>query len=509
MRYFVICFAFLVVFSSISMGSAIAEEILILVENEVRKVYYTGENIVSVSFNPKLTSTIFETGKDARLEIQAPKVYKHYDPGLIVLRNGEEVDAIRESDECFYYLTFETERREKIEIVHAYWPEFPEVVENCESFTVPPLKQINLGVSPNEIQCEKGLVLITKSSDGSPACVTSEAKQKLIERGWALVEPKSADDPLPEQITKEVFLSMTVEEWKKMSPSEVVDFSNQYEEVFSYIELGRFLIKDEMRKELQRNGIENRHDDFRVFSGFILDSLPPHISFHAVVNATDGKIYLLDGGTFANKIESLGIRELVFYKDVLNPPEVGYDSTTPFSELFLMEPRVYLVSTETRTAVDPYSLVLNLEESDTVVFHNNLATPILIESINDPETIGGKKPWKTLQPNESGTIKFNTTGEYKYGVRFVEEPGSHGFGSIITYSNETKDLPFNEKLQIARKLIQHSDIPWTSMGLGNGKGVTISLNPAVVYMIPDAEKYYEAWAQRWVPYEVPIIIRET
>lgn len=185
MKYSVIFFFLLVVFSSISMSSANAEEILILVENEVRKVYYTGENIVSVSFNHRSASVIFEAGGDARLEVKAPKVYKHFDPGLVILRNGLEVDAIRESDECFYYLTFETEKSEKIEIVFAHWPEFPEVVENCETFAVSPPKQISLGASPKEVQCQKELVLITKSSDGSPACVKPETKQKLIERGWA------------------------------------------------------------------------------------------------------------------------------------------------------------------------------------------------------------------------------------------------------------------------------------------------------------------------------------
>ena len=54
-----------------------------------------------------------------------------------------------------------------------------------------------------------------------------------------------------------------------------------------------------------------------------LDSLPPHIGYDAVVNATDGNSYLLLGGVFANQIESLKITKLVFDKDALNSLSTG------------------------------------------------------------------------------------------------------------------------------------------------------------------------------------------
>ncbi|MCV0391964.1 MAG: hypothetical protein K5790_01580 [Nitrosopumilus sp.] len=46
-----------------------------------------------------------------------------------------------------------------------------------------PLKQFKSGVSFDETQCKDNLVLIQKY-DGSPACVTLQTKEKLIERGW-------------------------------------------------------------------------------------------------------------------------------------------------------------------------------------------------------------------------------------------------------------------------------------------------------------------------------------
>jgi hypothetical protein len=46
-----------------------------------------------------------------------------------------------------------------------------------------PLKQIQLGIPLNEIQCKENLVLIQKYDD-SPACVTPETKIQLVEHGW-------------------------------------------------------------------------------------------------------------------------------------------------------------------------------------------------------------------------------------------------------------------------------------------------------------------------------------
>lgn len=54
-------------------------------------------------------------------------------------------------------------------------------IVNIES----PLKQFKSGTPIGEIQCEEGLELTLKASDGSPICVKPETKQKLIERGWA------------------------------------------------------------------------------------------------------------------------------------------------------------------------------------------------------------------------------------------------------------------------------------------------------------------------------------
>ncbi|HKU33308.1 MAG TPA: hypothetical protein VJR22_05635, partial [Candidatus Nitrosotalea sp.] len=49
----------------------------------------------------------------------------------------------------------------------------------------PPLQQLTTGIGSKDVVCKKGLVLVIKSEDGSPACAKPDTAQKLIERGWA------------------------------------------------------------------------------------------------------------------------------------------------------------------------------------------------------------------------------------------------------------------------------------------------------------------------------------
>ena len=62
--------------------------------------------------------------------------------------------------------------------------------QTLEFFLVPhslsPLKQFNTGIPIDEIKCKENLLLVIKSSNGNPACVTTNTKDKLMERGWAI-----------------------------------------------------------------------------------------------------------------------------------------------------------------------------------------------------------------------------------------------------------------------------------------------------------------------------------
>lgn len=50
----------------------------------------------------------------------------------------------------------------------------------------PPLKQFKNNIDPNQVICEKKLVLIIKISDITPACVSTSTIEKLVERGWGI-----------------------------------------------------------------------------------------------------------------------------------------------------------------------------------------------------------------------------------------------------------------------------------------------------------------------------------
>lgn len=55
------------------------------------------------------------------------------------------------------------------------------------SSKLPPLKQILLGISPNEIVCRENFQLVFKTLNDSPACVKPKTAEKLIERDWAYI----------------------------------------------------------------------------------------------------------------------------------------------------------------------------------------------------------------------------------------------------------------------------------------------------------------------------------
>ena len=54
-----------------------------------------------------------------------------------------------------------------------------------ESFLPSPLKQFKSGISAYDVKCNQGLILIIKSTDGSPACVKPDNVIQLVKIGWA------------------------------------------------------------------------------------------------------------------------------------------------------------------------------------------------------------------------------------------------------------------------------------------------------------------------------------
>ncbi len=58
--------------------------------------------------------------------------------------------------------------------------------QGTPSLIFPPLEQVRYGVTLDNVVCINNLVLVLKNTDGVPACVTLDTKNKLVERGWII-----------------------------------------------------------------------------------------------------------------------------------------------------------------------------------------------------------------------------------------------------------------------------------------------------------------------------------
>ena len=114
------------------------------------------------------------------------------DEPFFVLIDGKEVDFDENKNPDYRELEIPFPSNAKqIEIIHTWIPEWPkpdicEIVHNPPySYIIPPLKQLESVNDVNDIICKNGFVLIQKYDD-SPACVKTETKAKLMQRGWGV-----------------------------------------------------------------------------------------------------------------------------------------------------------------------------------------------------------------------------------------------------------------------------------------------------------------------------------
>jgi septum formation inhibitor MinC len=56
--------------------------------------------------------------------------------------------------------------------------------EHMEEAFLSPIRQLNSGVLPNEIECKPELILVLNNYDSRPACVTDSGAEKLESLGW-------------------------------------------------------------------------------------------------------------------------------------------------------------------------------------------------------------------------------------------------------------------------------------------------------------------------------------
>lgn len=305
-----------------------------------------------------------------------------------------------------------------------------------------------------------------------------------------------------EQITDETFLSKTVKEWQQIPQDQLDAYYVDYGGDDFFTDLGRLLIKNEMIQQLKKENVVNANNDFNVYPGMTLTSLPPHVSFEAVVNATDGNSYRLQGGTFANTVSSVNISKLEFFDTT---EKILVESILSENQIVMILPR-----NENGQQVEPFDLIIDKDRHNIVGFENKQSMPMQImdgENYDNPRWAG-----PIILPYGKATMTFNNTGVFEWAARSLPLPGNgwrenYGNGAINVISNDTGSLPLEEKGRIASAIIRNSEIPWQGIGTGRD-GLYIDFNPAIFEMLPDAKDYYQTRAEQLIPFEILIIVED-
>ena len=306
----------------------------------------------------------------------------------------------------------------------------------------------------------------------------------------------------------DTYLSKNVQQWKDAWEYELEAEYEKYGDDF-YTELGRLLIKNEMQYQMDNLGIVNTEDDFEVYSGMVLESLPPHISFSAVIFATDENYYRLQGTTHANRVSYYSTTQLQF-------PDVTEKLSM---ESILGKPQLITIIPEdgNKARQEPSTLVIHVN-NNMVEFFNNTPNEIRIQDngsgrVGEENTLDWMGP--IILPFQKATMTFDKPGLIEWDARNapnLEDPlwwSTHAGGNIVVLSDDMNDFSREDKARIAQKMLHNSDIPLVSSGAGNAEKVLkLGLDPAVTKVIPNAEEYYLQRAYQLIPFDVEIVMYE-
>ena len=127
------------------------------------------------------------------LDIQSDRI-DNKDANFFTLVDEQEVEhyQIQSNSESHTFLIHLLPEGKVLEIIASSIGMFPEsmscgIADSADSIyhkLLPPLQQYKNGVHHSDTICKSSLELAIKSKNFTPACVTSETKSKLFERGW-------------------------------------------------------------------------------------------------------------------------------------------------------------------------------------------------------------------------------------------------------------------------------------------------------------------------------------
>lgn len=408
-----------------------------------------------------------------------------------------------------------------------------------------PLKQFKSGISFDSIQCKENLVLIQKF-DGSPACVMYQTGEELVKRGWVTCDdginhgrghpcgPRSSGvvgfdkesykpvypkfDGVTEIINPEhesleyratspiiddTYLLKNVQQWKDAWEHEMQAEYEKYGDEF-YIELGRLLMKNEMQYQMNNLGIVNSEEDFKVVSGMMLTSLPPHIGFSSIIHATDDHYYWLQGTTHANQVSYYKTTQLQ-YPDVI---EVDLDKKAQDDT-----PRISILPKGNNDLKSTPSFTVLTQPGD-VEFYNE--TPGMLTVYLNKEGVDEfsfeTSQQISVQSNSGGIWRFSEPGSYNWHgeVPTIIEGNEYELntgGGILVLSDDMSDLSLEEQMETARMMLIASGLPITGMGQkGESDTLYISFSEAINEILPESRQYYLERAQNLIPFDIKIIL---
>lgn len=308
-------------------------------------------------------------------------------------------------------------------------------------------------------------------------------------------------------VIQDTYLSKTVQQWQDTPRWQLEAKHGEYGDEF-YVELGKLLVKNEMVNQIQKNNIILENYNFEVYSGMMLTSLPPHISYQAVVNDTSNRVFLLEGSSHANQVNFYKTSELKF-PELSDQLPADYILTKPQSITILPEEG-------NNARAEPNNAIIHSNDNS-VEFINTTPFTIRIQDsgsgrISEEHELAWIGP--VIKPNHSAVVNFDSPGYYEWDARTaptIEQPdwwGSHAGGRIVLLSDDVNNLPFEDRVKMAGTIVMESDIPLVGLGMGNNEGLRVDFNQAIINALPGASQYYKQKILQLIPFDVPVIIQE-
>ena len=303
-----------------------------------------------------------------------------------------------------------------------------------------------------------------------------------------------------EQSIQDTYLDKTISEWQKESHESLMSYHETHGDKF-FENLGALVIKNEMLNELEKQHIQAVDYDFRVYSGMVLTSLPPHVSFEAFVNDTNNNTYRLSGITQRAEVGDIGITKLEFFD---TGAELHLESVLSHNNT------VVLKKEGNDEIVTPRNLIISGNQDIQVNFQNNFLVPIRIQGAGDWQNPNWHGP--TILPSTTASRTFDSFGVYEWHSRTLSLPGSiasdhMGGGEIHIIPDDVDALTFQDKERMGLAILQNSEMPWAGMW-SNSNGIMIEFNRAIFDALPDAKEYYQARAEQLVPFDIPITVED-